>query len=384
MAELIFWVALLGLFYIYAGYPLLLAALARWRPAPVTRAPTEARVSVLIAVHNDAARLGPKVRSLLAADGSGCLLEVLIGSDGSSDDPAAAVAALGDARVQVIAFPERRGKPSVLNDLAARARGDWLLMMDARQLVDERCLLELTSCFADARVGVVSGELVFRRADTDSTAARGVDAYWRYEKFIRRCEGRFRSVPGATGAVYAVRRELFRPIPAETLLDDVAIPLQAVAQGYRCIFCSEAQVYDRPSENHRQESIRKRRTIAGVAQLPVLFPWLLAPGRNPIWFEFVSHKLLRLVSPFLLVALAAGAWVGADQPLLRASGWGQLAFYALALAGAAAQRFGLRSGLMGVPYMFVVLNLTTLAALGDALRRRHRVTWAASAPGTLD
>ena len=109
--------------------------------------------------------------------------------------------------------------------------------------------------FADPAVGVVSGELVFRADSEGSTAAQGIGAYWRYEKSIRKAEARFRSIPGATGALYAIRKELFQPIPESTLLDDVVIPMQAVAEGCRCVFEQRAVAWDTPSQSLGRESI---------------------------------------------------------------------------------------------------------------------------------
>lgn len=379
MAAFVFWFSAVLVFYIYAGYPLLVWLLARLRPRPARSGPFEGRASVLIAIHNESFRLGPKLQSLLAAEGSERICEVIVGSDGSTDHVAAAIATVKDSRVRLVEFERRRGKPSVLNDLMGQARGDVVVFTDARQPLEKTALRNLLSNFADERVGVVSGELVLRARPGDTAAARGVGAYWRYEKFIRRSESLFRSVPGATGAFYAIRRDLLSPIPSETILDDVAIPLQAVAQGFRCVFEEGAVAYDDPAQSAAQEHVRKRRTIAGNAQLVALFPWLMNPRRNPIWFEFLSHKLLRLVSPLLLAALLVASGVLVDDPLYRAALGAQLLFYLVAVAGALLQEAGLHLGALGVPFMFCALNWTTLLALGDVVRGRYRVTWARDA-----
>ena len=378
MAVFLWWVSVTGILYTYAGYPGLIALLAAWRNRAPRKGAVDLRVSVLMAVHNEAGRLPAKIRGLLAAPPAGCLLEILVGSDGSEDHPAEALRGIGDARVQVIEFAGRRGKPAVLNDLMARARGNLVVMVDARQEADPGLLAALLPNFADPEVGVVSGELIFRRPAQSTATAEGMDAYWRYEKFIRRQEARFRSVPGATGALYAIRRELLRPIPPQTLLDDVAIPMLAVRQGYRCVFESAAVVFDEPSRSPGQESVRKRRTLAGTAQLAGLFPWLLWPGRNPIWFEFFSHKVMRLIVPYLMGL----AWL-ANLALLRDPFFAlcfaaQMAFYLLAAWGWLAARRGRRGGWLSVPYLFVSLNVVAVLALADVLTGRTRVQWSRS------
>lgn len=381
MMALLCWLSIAGVVYAYAGYPLLMALLSRWSARPVRKAPYTASVSVLIAAHNEAARLPGKVRGLLAAQDAQLLTEVLIGSDGSTDDPAGALRALGDSRVRVLSFAQQRGKPAVLNDLMQQARGEIVVMMDARQAVDPGVFRALLANFADPRVGVVSGELVFRAPDQATDTAVGMDAYWRYEKFLRRSEARFRSVPGATGAIYAFRSALYLPIHHDTLLDDVAIPMQIVRQGFRCVFEPEAIVYDEPSRQLGQETARKRRTLAGNAQLVALMPWLISPCRNPIWFEFVSHKLLRLAVPFgMALALVSSAAL-LPHPLYATLFAAQLAFYLLAALGAWRARRGVRGGLLALPYLFVSLNLIAVLALADALTGRTRVQWSRKGAG---
>ncbi len=376
--QLVFWACVVVLAYIYAGYPILVWVRSRGKRSDV--APSAAEhpkhaVSIVIVAHNEARTLPRKIQSLLASDGAEQIREILIGSDGSTDDTANVLAELGDPRIKLFAFRDRRGKPSVLNDLVPQCQSQIVLLADARQIFDPKCIRNLLAHFDDPTVGVVSGELVLRSDASQSTAAAGIGFYWRYEKFIRRSESRGRGVPGATGACYAIRKELFRPIPPATILDDVAIPMQAIAKGYRCLFEPTALVFDEPSKSTRQESIRKRRTIAGVAQLVRLFPEWTLPWRNPLWFEYVSHKLLRLISPLLMVlALVANVCLldlDAYRVLLIVQG----AFYASAVIGWCYQLSGRGSRLFGPPLMFVTLNLTTAAALWDALFAKYRVTW---------
>ncbi len=375
LLPIIFWSSIAALFYIYAGYPLLIAGLAKLRPWQRMRQPHRGTVSVVLAIHNEAHHLQKKLKSLFNMQGADQLVEVLLGSDGSTDDTAALIAGLNDSRVRLIPFNERRGKPAVLNDLIPQARGEFVLLTDARQEFDAGFLTEALANFADERVGVVSGELVFRTDGAQSTAAEGIGLYWRYEKFLRSAESHFRGVPGATGACYLIRAKLFRPIPPTTILDDVAIPLTIVAQGARCVFERNAIAYDRPSQTPRREAIRKRRTIAGAAQLIRLYPRWLWPGAQPLWFEYVSHKLARLASPLLLIVALAVNLALLAQPHYQVTLGLQLAGYLGAVCGALMQRIGRRSAVFGPFLMFWTLNYTTLLALLDASRARYRVTW---------
>jgi biofilm PGA synthesis N-glycosyltransferase PgaC len=392
--QMLFWICLTGLAYIYAGYPLLAWIRARRnrrststslitaeansgsaQPANTPLHQTAPTVSIVIVGYNESRTLPGKIRSLLDSENVEQIREILIGSDGSTDSTGETLRALGESRVKVIEFPARRGKPSVLNDLVPQCQSEIVLLADARQMFDPSCIRRLLEHFQDKTVGVVSGELVLRNDSSQTAAAAGIGFYWKYEKFIRRCESRGRGVPGATGACYAIRKSLFRPIPPATILDDVAIPMQAVAKGYRCLFEPAALVFDEPSKSPRQEAIRKRRTIAGVAQLVRLFPQWLLPWKNPLWFEYLSHKILRLVSPLLMLLTLASNLALLEIPAYRILLIVQLAFYAAAVVGWCFQVAGRGSRLFGPPLMFVTLNMTTAMALWDALFARYRVTW---------
>jgi cellulose synthase/poly-beta-1,6-N-acetylglucosamine synthase-like glycosyltransferase len=365
-----------GLAYIYAGYPIAVWLLARRRPE--SKLPSNAwqgSISVVLVACNEAHRLTAKLENLLASSAAGQITEILVGSDGSTDATVSVVQAFPDLRVRAIPFSERRGKPAVLNDLVAQCRGDVVLFVDARQLLAPNAIARMIRRFADPEIGVVSGELVFRQDATQSTAAEGVGLYWTYEKWIRNSESRFRSVPGATGALYAIRRPLFRPIAPQTLLDDVVIPMQAVEQGYHCVLERGAEAYDTPSASADREGIRKRRTIAGCAQLIVRQPRWLLPWRNPICWEFCSHKLARLVSPLLLATALIGNLLLMDRPEYQVLLSMQLAFYVSAIVGLLYQQSGHKSKLFGPSLMFCALNAVTVAALWDAARGRYNATW---------
>lgn len=373
--QLAFWLAAAGLFYIYLGYPLWI-----WRSGTghwTTRVPSRptCRISIVIAAYNEAATLPRKLRNLLESDVADLIDEILVGSDGSTDDTVGAVLSVGDPRIQVVPFPLRRGKPAALNALIPRCQGDIVVLADARQEFARNTIRLLAQSFADPIVGVTSGELVLRQRSDQPAAAQGIGFYWKYEKLLRQWESRANGVPGATGACYAIRQVLFKPIPEQTLLDDVAIPMVIAAQGYRTRFEAGACAYDDPATSTAQESIRKRRTIAGVAQLVTLFPHWVIPGRHPLWFEFLSHKVLRLASPLLLTITFATSAALLWQPLYRLLFVLQLALAVAAWLGWRMQQRGERSRVFGPCLMFLALNWTTVLALADACRSRYRVTW---------
>lgn len=367
-AEILFWFSLLALGYSYAGYPLVIGLLARFFPAGRQQtAPPPASASVIISCFGETAQLAEKIRQILASDGAERIREILIGLDGAaaSGEPPST-----DPRVKIFPFPERRGKPAVLNDLIPHATGEILVMMDVRQRLDAAALNALLENFSDPAIGVVSGELVFESGDATTADASSIDMYWKLEKWLRLREARYASVPGATGALYAMRRKLAQPIPPEAALDDVLLPMRAIAQGYRCIFEPAARIYDRPAKDAAREAIRKRRTLAGCVQLLKFHPRWVLPFGHPIWWQFASHKIARLFSPMLLMLAGVTNALLLPQPLYAALGGMQIMLYALAIAGMKRSTGKIRP--LGV---FLHMQGTLLQAWRDGLTRRSLALW---------
>jgi len=313
--ETLFWVSALLIGYVYIGYPAVLAAWARMAPAPVRGGdPVELPgVSIIIAARNEQPRLRARIENLLSLDYPAELRQIIVVSDGSSDGTLDVAGAFGDA-VESIAI-SASGKPGALNAGVARARHEVLVFADARQMFARDALRHLVADLSDPAVGAVSGELVFdrRRARRpgdplyvvacESTIAEGVGLYWRYEKWLRRHESLVGSTLGATGAIYAMRRSLWRDLPDETLVDDVLTPMRVVLAGKRVVFEPRAQAVDVPAADGGTELGRKVRTLAGNYQILLLEPRLLVPFVNPVWLQYVSHKLGRLIVPYALVGL---------------------------------------------------------------------------------
>lgn len=375
---LVFWISLGLLAWTYVGYPLALFVLARLRPRHVAAAPIEPAVAIVIVAHDEAPRLRDKLASCLAQDYPAHRLRIVVASDGSTDGTAALVASMNAAlpqpRITLLDFPQQRGKAACLNDAVAACSEEVIVFNDARQRLNPQAVRCLVENLADPGVGAASGELVFVD-DEFSAFAHGVDAYWRYEKFIRQQEAHIGSVVGVTGALYALRRECFRPIPAGTILDDVAIPMQVVMQGRRVVFEARAQAYDRPSQEPAQERRRKVRTLAGNFQLLALYPGLLLPWRNPLWVQFVSHKVLRLAAPPAMSALLlANLGLLAQGPVYRLVFALQLAFYVLPLLGAlSARASGWR--IVRLASAFVRLNGYVLLGAREFAFNRHAHLW---------
>jgi poly-beta-1,6-N-acetyl-D-glucosamine synthase len=365
----IFWLSVALIAYVYVGYPAMLRAWARLRAKPYAASLTAARgVSIVIAARDEGARLAARIDKLLTLDYPANLRQIIIVCDGCTDDTDDVLAHYADI-VDTVRLPPS-GKALSLNAGVRLARFEIVVFADARQVFAPDALRELVAPFQDPTVGAVTGELLLdcesalfsnRRARADrrrghasqlrgvalerrvrpdrrrtilSTIADGVGYYWRYEKQLRRLESGVGSTLGATGAIYAMRRALWRPLPADTLLDDVLAPMRVVMAGFRVVFNERARAFDRATADADTESRRKVRTLAGNYQILWLEPALLLPWRNPVWLQYVSHKIGRLLVPYAMLAIFFASTLLSAQPLYRAALWAQVAFYLLAGYGA--------------------------------------------------
>lgn len=297
----IYWICLLILAYIFAGYPLGILSLSRLLPRRICKLPFTPTVTVVMVVHDGAALIQMKLANLLELDYPGECLDIVVVCDGCRDDTAACCRQFTGLRIQVLEFAERRGNAACLNDAVLSTVGELLLMTDVHQQLDNQALRELVANLSDPGVGAVSGELRLR--DANMGFAQGMDAYLRYETMICKSESRAGSTIVTTGAPYAIRRDLFQPLPPGTVRDDVLVSMNVVAAGYRVILEPLALAWDCSPQDLAVERRRGIRLLAGSYQLVQLAPWLLTPWRNAIWGRFVSHMTLRLLAPWLLLIL---------------------------------------------------------------------------------
>ncbi len=358
--------ALLVLYVLFA-YPLLLAALAHLFPRPVRRGPYTPRISVVLAVHNGEQFLAAKLNSLLQSAYPREKLEVLVVSDGSTDATESIAKSYQDRGVTLLRVP-RGGKASALNAGIAHATGDVLVFTDVRQLIHPGSLGYLAECLADPEVGVVSGELVLGASDHEGKT--NVSLYWRYELWVRKQLSRLGSMEGATGALYAMRRELTVPLPPGTLLDDMYLPLAALFQGYRIVLEDRALAYDAPDALHT-EFFRKVRTLAGNYQILGAYPKLLWPG-SPIWIHFMSHKFGRLILPLALLSIAgASPWLPTPWAYFLLGGQG--VFYGLAVLDPLFPSDSAAKRISSLCRTFCVLMLAALCALSYFFVSPHKL-----------
>jgi cellulose synthase/poly-beta-1,6-N-acetylglucosamine synthase-like glycosyltransferase len=301
LASLVCIVAVWGL------YPALIGALAvlRRRDAEhaVTRPAPLPRVTAIVATRADAAAVRERVRDLLQSDYPDALLDVIVAYDARSTDMIPEWSDAGRERVLIVRGDEPGGKASALNAGVRAARGDVLVFADSGQRFGGDAIALMTQAVMRPGIGAVSGRLEL--AQGARAPALPLRLYWALERWLRSREARVHSAVGVTGAIYAMRRSLWTPLPAGLILDDLYVPMRLVLAGHRVKFVDGARAYETRDTTDGNEYRRKVRTLTGVLQLCAWLPETIVPLRNPIWAQFVAHKLLRLLTPYWVLVCVA-------------------------------------------------------------------------------
>jgi cellulose synthase/poly-beta-1,6-N-acetylglucosamine synthase-like glycosyltransferase len=385
-SQIVFWGCVALLAYVYAGFPMLVALWARWRGRPVRRAEITPTVSLVVAAYNEARGIAAKLDNALALDYPPDRLEILVASDGSDDGTEAIVASYAARGVQLLALP-RRGKLYALDTAIERARGEILVFSDANTHFDRQALRMLVRNFADPSVGGVCGNQRHRRDAGRDSSGEGEKLYWSYDKSLKALESRAGSIVSADGAIYAIRRALYRKPASAAVTDDFAISTAVIEQRARLVYEPAAVAYEDAVGDARGEFGRKVRIMTRGWYGVLLRRQLLDPRRYGFYAVVLwSHKVLRRLAPVGLLALFAASLVAARSgPLFAAAAVAQAGFYTLALAGWLLKRSRAgRRGVLYAPFFFVLANAAALVALSRLLRGRRVERWQPQrpAPGT--
>jgi cellulose synthase/poly-beta-1,6-N-acetylglucosamine synthase-like glycosyltransferase len=376
----LFWASAMFAVYVYAGYPLVLTALARLRSAPRWPAADLPKVTLLIAAYDEERQIEPKLEAVLDLDYPRELLQVIVAADGSTDATADIVREFGGRGVELVHRPERAGKMAAIERAAAWATGEILVFSDANNRFDVDAIRRLVAPFAASRVGMTIG---YKTVTGPDGLGRSEGAYWRYEAHIRRMETRLGCTVGVNGEIFAIRRELFRPAPAGTINDDQWMSHRIIVEGHDVVFCDDAISREQVSATAADEKERRARMVAGQYQI-LGNPVRALPWRRPIvtWM-FLSHKVFRPLVPFAMIGAIVGALGAALQSggtgiagLAGAWAWvalgGQAVFYLLAAAG---RTLGRWTPVGYVPRFLVDSNVAALRGTWRHLTGSQTAVW---------
>jgi cellulose synthase/poly-beta-1,6-N-acetylglucosamine synthase-like glycosyltransferase len=374
--EVIFWLLAAVVVYVYAGYPLLLVVLSGLGARrPVRKGEIEPGVTLIVSAFNEAAVIAEKIRNSLALDYPREKIEIVVISDASDDGTDEIVGQFAAQGVRLLRMSDRGGKTLGLNAGVRAAKGEIVVFSDANAMYLPDAIRKMARNFADPAVGAVVGESTY--ADAEGGAQQSESLYWKYETGIKRLETQIGSTVGGDGAIYAIRRSLYRDMRADALSDFVN-PMQIVQAGYRCIYEPEAQSIEEAAEGFEKEFRRKVRIVNRAWRATWTLPALLNPLRFG-WFslELISHKLLRWLMPLFLVAvLLLNVLLVERAPLYSWLLVLQLVFYALALAGYLTRGRPTQPRLIYVPYYFCLVNIASARGIIEAYRGRTYTTWA--------
>jgi cellulose synthase/poly-beta-1,6-N-acetylglucosamine synthase-like glycosyltransferase len=370
----VFWASVALLFYTYVAFPIVTLLRAMIAPRTHRAAAITPSVSLVIAARNEAGSIARKLENIDQLDYPAQRLQVIVASDGSEDATEAIVQAHDGRPIELLRRP-REGKAAALNAAVAAATGEILVFSDTNSRYEPAALHNLVAPFADPNVGGVAGNQVYERARSAEASTDGERTYWGFDRLLKGAESRSGSTISATGAIYAIRRELFDPIPPG-VTDDFFTSVGVIAKGRRLVFAPDAIAYERPAATGRLEFQRKVRIMTRGLRAIVMRRALLDPRRHGFYaIQLLSHKLLRRLMSIPLVLLAASSvslW--GRGALYRAAAIGQIAFYAAALVGLLPWRLS-KHRLFSIPAFFCSATLASAMATWNVLRGRSIERW---------
>jgi cellulose synthase/poly-beta-1,6-N-acetylglucosamine synthase-like glycosyltransferase len=374
MWEMLFWFSLAAIFYHYCGYPLVLLFLHRvLKRPPVQAADITPTVSLIISAYNEEDVIRKKVENALALDYPADKLEIIVASDGSTDATCDIVREYAPRGVILHHNPDRRGKNGALNSVAPHVRGEILVFTDANGMFQANAIRELVRPFADARVGCVCGELIYRNPN-ENLVAEGYNHYWRYDQWLKKLETRLLSLLGANGSIFAVRRELNEWLDPR-ISNDMVLPIKIAGRGHAVLYQPKAVSVESGSAGEHEELRRRSRIVArGVMGALFLIPELLRHGSILTLLQLFSRKVLRYVFPLLLLTLLVSNCF-LSGTFYRLTLAGQVVPYALALVGYYLNQRGIKIRLLSLPYYFCVGNLAALKGLFKVVSLQELATW---------
>jgi cellulose synthase/poly-beta-1,6-N-acetylglucosamine synthase-like glycosyltransferase len=358
MLKLLFWASAGLVVYVYFGYPVLVDLLSRWRGVsrdPFKALPQLPSVTVLIPAHNEERWIRRKIENTLDLDYPKGQMEIVVASDGSDDATAVIAGEFANRGVRVVAFPTRLGKQEMLNRLVPKATGEIIVATDTNALLAQDALRKLLRHFSNPAVGGATGRRVCI-IQKRSAPSEGEGLYWRYDSWIRESESRVHSCLGAHGQLYAIRKAVFPHV--EKVGEDFYIPMKVIAStGQRIVYEPDAVAAIPAAANLSIEFERKARGgVAFLLTLPMMGE-LLVPWRSPVWWQFISHKVLRMfVPPALLLMLVCSAALAPASRFYLAICLAQVVFFLLAAGGAILAKYGRRPKLFYVPFYFTFAN----------------------------
>ena len=383
-----YWIFLSSVFavcYVYLGYPIFLGLVTKFKKVEIDKNEIYPTVSLVVPAYNEESVIEAKIKNSLALDYPKDKIKIFISSDGSTDGTNDILKNYAGQGIIINCFSPRAGKIKTLNRTIPLVDSEIVVFSDANTMYETSAIKKLVRNFNDKTVGAVTGEVIL--VNEHGSFAKPENLYYKYERYIQKKETEYGCMVGVDGAMYAIRRDLFEPPSNNIILDDFVISMEVARQGYRIIYETQASGYEDASPNLKSEFRRKSRIIAGGIQLIKQREGIPAPKQRKLWFQFLSHKLLRWMIPFFLLMLFSANLklaltepiFGGDVTFYHVTALIQLLFYLLALGGLLLPQISI----MSIPTYFCAVNIASIFGVFKGLMGKQAVTWKTFAKRTV-
>jgi cellulose synthase/poly-beta-1,6-N-acetylglucosamine synthase-like glycosyltransferase len=377
--EILFYVAGLLIINSFFIYPVVLFIKSKKQNKLIIDLTYKPKISILIAAYNEEKVIEERIKNLSELNYDLSKIEVFIGSDASTDRTNGILTEQKKkySWLNIYLSEERRGKAGILNQLYKQAKNEIVVFTDANTQFNRDTLNNLIEDFSDDNIGGVCGRLVL--VDNEKSKSEGVEEveYWKYETIVKKLEGKCGILLAANGGIFAIRRELFEPIPTiNAVTDDLFVSLSVIAEGYKFSYRNDAVAYEETGKDVSAEYRRKVRFGATNFQTLIYFKKLLWNKNKFLSYAFFSHKVTRWFLPLLLVLLfLTGAITSGHNDIISKIFYLQVIIYLLALCGYLLSQIKIRIPLFSIPYFFVISNIAIAEGFLKFIRRKHSVIW---------
>lgn len=382
LLKIIFWVSFFIIFYSYVGYGILLWLLVKVKQLFERKIPKHPdflpAVALVVAAYNEEEYIEEKIQNSFQLNYPADKLEIIFVTDGSTDRTPDIIRKYPN--IKLLHEPERKGKSAAMNRSLGHIESPFIIFCDANTLLNTECVREIVKHYADPKVGGVAGEKKILTEGINTAAATGEGLYWKYESFLKKLDSDLYSTMGAAGELFSVRKDLFEPAPAGTIIEDFVQSLKVCTRGYVLRYEPNAYAAEAPSASIKDEMKRKVRICAGAFQAMILLKDLFNPFRYPVlFFQFISHRILRwTICPVAIVVLLisniAIAWLDNDL-FYRLVLLAQLVFYSMAITGWIFANREIKVKLLYIPFYFLFMNLAVFLGFRRFIRNKQTVLW---------